>query len=267
MFLFMIIHHYQDSFITSIMDDYLEKRRKNRRLLYPKKSIYRDSSSEDEKEISHFLSTRSRKPKITSPITKTVTPLKCDKTTEEDVLLGDPHPFGVLPSLRLKNDPLFNMDHVYMKCDFLNFIETEETHAKREHSQVCKTQNDSKKSGPIQKFDKHGYCTECSEYKDRCHNVIYGQYCIDACIRYEKNCDLKSCKLTFKKVFINYYNNALELDQFRKYNALNDAYKWRFPPPCMKRCSYDYVLNWRKWNANGRWLTANDKVPDSFQRI
>ena len=115
-------------------------------------------------------------------LSKTVTPLKCGKTTEEDVLLGVPHPFGVLPSLRLKNDPLFNMDHVYMKCDFLNFIETEETHAEREHSQVCKKQNGSKKSGPIQKFDKHGYCTEFSEYKDRCHNVIYGQYCIDACI-------------------------------------------------------------------------------------
>ena len=36
MLLFIIIPRYQNSFITSNMDDYLEKRRKNRRLLYPK---------------------------------------------------------------------------------------------------------------------------------------------------------------------------------------------------------------------------------------
>ena len=248
--------------IKQIMDYTLHQRRKNRRMEFPNKWIYRSSSSEED-EMSLSSSA-----KITTPITKTITPLKSNKATEMDVLIDLPHPFGILPALKFKNDRGCNMDHVYMKRDFLNFIESEELHANSYHSQVLKYHRNTTNRGPIQKFDKNDHCMECFQCKDTCHNILYGQYCIDACVRYEKHCDLKSCKLTFKKVFINYYNNALELNQFRKNGHLPDAHnKWTFPPPCMKRCSYDFVLNWRTWNANGGWLTAKDNVPNSFKNL
>ena len=118
--------------IKQIMDYTLHQRRKNRRMEFPNKWIYRSSSSEED-EMSLSSSA-----KITTPITKTITPLKSNKATEMDVLIDLPHPFGILPALKFKNDRGFNMDHVYMKRDFLNFIESEELHANTDHNQVLK---------------------------------------------------------------------------------------------------------------------------------
>ena len=103
-------------------------------------------------------------------------------------------------------------------------------------------------------------------YVRNADNLRYGRLRIDDVRQFQHKAPKgKSTDFIVKKVFLNYYNNALKFDNYRITNQLRDN-QWTFSTNCLYRCSYKYILEWVKWHRSGKWMKSDSDVPASFQR-
>ena len=187
---------------------------------------------------------------------------------EVSKLLTKPQPFQYDDQLDPNERQLFSHERA-----FYDYVEEEEEKRQKQKDldKACGEKMaaaEPKKNPPrrylsIVKLTSHGtdICQGCNNIMTKCHDVIYGPWCVKQVVSYVREHPEFADDLVVKKIFIDAYNRALSLDIFREEGKDVQKNGWIFPTRCMQDNSYDYAIYW--YGDNYEHIYNKSEVEDN----
>ena len=153
---------------------------------------------------------------------KTKEAMRGHEVTEEmaKLLLVRPQPWQFADQVDPESEQLYSL-----QGSFYDFVDNEEDkrYALWEAEQKAASKGEGTARAIPRRYlaivylEQHGtkICPGCNKIMTKCHDVVYGPWCVNEVVTYVKQFPDWAENMVVKKIFIDSYNYALRLDAFR----------------------------------------------------
>ena len=142
------------------------------------------------------------------------------------------------------------------KYMFKGFLHSQEKRSRVEEESLASRKNDKKRLKKTEQFEDDLRSDGCGNTVHHCSNTKFGRYCVNAVRAYyhgNKEIGFEPLELAARKVFFDHFHYAVHYDSFIQDGTGNTVFevRWDDLPLCIKKHSYDDLMQWFDWKKSG----------------